>query len=1497
MQEENNTHITPKDPATSGNNVDVAATCESSPEQGSDVAATRESSLEQGSDVAATRESSPEQRSDVAATIESSPEQGSEGKTPKKGRRILKVLGILTLVMGIIVLLLGGCVKILQLPKVQTYLIGKLTHNLSETLNADVHIKHIYYRPLNHLTIDSLYISDQQRDTLAFIEKTYINIDFLAFADDRLDFTAIELERPYIRLQSLNDSTLNCDFLFTKQQQPNAIVLPRVNIDQLTLTDLRFRYNQYLVSELNLSLHMPVFTSDSLDIQLEELSLDATIDNVNVNLHTRLHGNLDSIYADEILLDYQKRRIFTGDIAIYHPTQLDSLYIEAHCTDLHTSYHSLQEVLQQLNISPTVLPQEVARLGNIHYRGAINGRLEHTDLHGILTTALGAVQVNGYVEADTTLQDIDFCGHLATDSFQLGTFLSNKDIGTIALHAHLDGEIDSAQLTTCTAEAKIQCMEYRGYPYQDIDLNGTIGVEEGKGTLVIRDENISLELNGLAVWAEKEKVLDINARIQDFKPYALRLTDQYPDLSLSAMTYISLFSSGTREQILDNLFGYVIVDTLAIQNGDKHATMEQLKLDIESDWQDHKPYHKLHLQSDYLTADISGNFRYHTLPQTYQQFVHTYLPSLVAAPTKPNKQANQLNFYAYFRELNEMTQVLGLPMSFPSYPTIKGFIDEETEQIGLQAHIPHIQTAGTQIDNLTVALDNHQDSLDIAVYMYNRLPKHNPTAAKIGDVKARILLNALNDDVDMRILLENTDSIRNEGTIHISSHVSQENNQPQLTAHIHPTQIVLNDSAWTINDALIHYSAATKKVEVNHFGLSTDYQSIGAHGTASPNAEDSIQIDLQNINVQYLLGYTLAGEAISVQGPLTGWATLYGLFTQPMVEAQVAIPQAGLNGSYLGDLTANAYLDREEKTIIIEGEAIDSTDHQVVEVKGKVIPADKWWGLNIHCDSVDIGLIDFWTHTFFSNPKGRAFGDLQVFGQERQTWVTTAMYAKDAELTVPQIGATFYFSDSIYMDSTAIRIPRVHLRDAEGNRGVFSGAITHNNFQDFHYDLNAEVDNLLALNLPYDPQAMFYGRVYGSGNVNIKGDDYVCRIGVNARTEANSKFYLSVNTASTASNASFIQFAQPDTTSHSLLNLLNTPTEPVATVAKKQAKLLLSLQLEATPTADIHISLGGDNGIRGRGEGNLKITYDDSTEDVQMLGTYTLQSGIFSYSLGNIVRRSFDIAEGSSVTWSGDALAPTVDITGRYHTTASLRDLFGSEISQAATNRTSIPVNCVLHLTEQLFNPKLSFSIELPQSDESIQSQVNSIINTDEMLMRQVLYLLVFNRFYTADYLQNTQQSVGLNETYSLLSSTITNQVNSWLSKLTDVFTMGFNFRTDGEGETASQEYEANFQIQPIRQLVINGNFGYRYNDLSNRPFFGDLDIEYLLTQNGKLRAKAYTHTVDKYSLRQANTVQGLGLVFKHDFNWKRKDKNNQTKEKKQKRKKANENNNAKKIE
>ena len=259
--------------------------------------------------------------------------------------------------------------------------------------------------------------------------------------------------------------------------------------------------------------------------------------------------------------------------------------------------------------------------------------------------------------------------------------------------------------------------------------------------------------------------------------------------------------------------------------------------------------------------------------------------------------------------------------------------------------------------------------------------------------------------------------------------------------------------------------------------------------------------------------------------------------------------------------------------------------------------------------------------------------------------------------------------------------------------------------------------------------------------------------------------------------------------------------------------------------------------------------------------------------MAHATHKELTIEPGSTISWNGDPVEPNMRVKAYYQTTASLTDLFGSDRSALSTSNTrnQIPVRVVVYLTGDFSDPTLRFALELPSCDDAVKAQVMSVINTEEMLLRQVVYLLVFNKFYTPDYMA-THTQVGLNETYSLLSSTVTGQINNWLSRLTDVVTLGIDIRQDGEvgDATAQTEYEANIQIQPIPRLVINGNVGYRYNDIQNRPFFGDLDVEYKLTRNGKLRAKAYTHMVDKYSMRQANTIQGIGLVFRHDFNFRR---------------------------
>ena len=81
-------------------------------------------------------------------------------------------------------------------------------------------------------------------------------------------------------------------------------------------------------------------------------------------------------------------------------------------------------------------------------------------------------------------------------------------------------------------------------------------------------------------------------------------------------------------------------------------------------------------------------------------------------------------------------------------------------------------------------------------------------------------------------------------------------------------------------------------------------------------------------------------------------------------------------------------------------------------------------------------------------------------------------------------------------------------------------------------------------------------------------------------------------------------------------------------------------------------------------------------------------------------------------------------------------------------------------------------------------------------------------------------------------------------------------------------------------RLIFNGNFGYRDKSLNTNQFIGDFDIEYLLDKRGVWRLKAYNRYNDRnYYVRQAQTTQGLGIMFRRDFDsllsflrkWKKK--------------------------
>ncbi|MCE1155066.1 MAG: translocation/assembly module TamB, partial [Bacteroidales bacterium] len=308
------------------------------------------------------------------------------------------------------------------------------------------------------------------------------------------------------------------------------------------------------------------------------------------------------------------------------------------------------------------------------------------------------------------------------------------------------------------------------------------------------------------------------------------------------------------------------------------------------------------------------------------------------------------------------------------------------------------------------------------------------------------------------------------------------------------------------------------------------------------------------------------------------------------------------------------------------------------------------------------------------------------------------------------------------------------------------------------------------------------------------------------------------------------------------------------------------IQLELTPEAEIEILVdprAGDK-ITGRGRGNLRIRFD-TFSDVELFGTVEMDQGNYLFTLQTVIRKEFRINQGSTISWTGDPFEAQVNINGYYPLTASLTDLIEPGELQQITSRSTVPVHCLLYLTDDLMSPTIRFGIDLPSSDESVKSRVTNIVNTEEMMNRQILYLLLFHKFFTPDYMRTTA-AVGVNEGLSFATATFSAQVNNWIQSTlnTNVFSIGVDWqKTNAE----SDEVKAQILIQPNNRLVINGNIGYRNDNISENKFIGDFDLEYKLIESGKLRFTAYNHTIDRAQLREAKTTQGVGLIYREDFN------------------------------
>ena len=217
---------------------------------------------------------------------------------------------------------------------------------------------------------------------------------------------------------------------------------------------------------------------------------------------------------------------------------------------------------------------------------------------------------------------------------------------------------------------------------------------------------------------------------------------------------------------------------------------------------------------------------------------------------------------------------------------------------------------------------------------------------------------------------------------------------------------------------------------------------------------------------------------------------------------------------------------------------------------------------------------------------------------------------------------------------------------------------------------------------------------------------------------------------------------------------------------------------------------------------------------------------------------------------------------------ANLNDL--SQAIAQTSGQTNVPVQCLLNITGELRHPNIGLDLALPSADAEVQRQVKSLISSEDMMSRQIVYLLLLSKFYTPS--ENMAESNSKTTNFaSVASATLSSNLSNILSQIDKRWQVGTNIRTSNS-EFTNTEVELLLSSQLLNdRLLINGNFGYRNNLQTQNAFVGELDVEMLLNKSGNLRLKAYNHLNEKYYYyaNPGSTLQtqGVGILYKRDFN------------------------------
>ena len=1125
-----------------------------------------------------------------------------------------------------------------------------------------------------------------------------------------------------------------------------------------------------------------------------------------------------------------------------------------------------KNVLQSIaKVAHQPLPKPLSNMGDIHYLGTFAHNMGKYTAKGQLNTDAGNVQLA------TILHGKNIQGSINTTDLNLAKVLDNNDFGIVSTNIKVEG---NTNLSSLTAMGDVSSFYYKGYTYKNIHLDGSYQNDIFTGKTAINDPNGKLTIDGkatniMAFLQRKGKLsADISIIADAVNLHKLQLTEALGNRTIS-------FTSKIKGQgaSLNDVIGNLDVNNFSMSGEGQNIALNQLNIKANNGLLGKS----LDAQTDFGELHLAGQYDYSQLPQSIRRILEHYIPSLFQPTPHYNFGRGKAN-YAFTLRLNDtkfINSLLKTKITSSHAMRLTGLVRERHNEIDLHINAPDVTYAGQQINNLILNIKSEPQGLQTNISA-ERKGEKGPHV--IINAQGLIANNAISSDISFR--LPGLSAIY--GNVNSIASFSRRHGDLETHLHLNPSEINFDSIALQVQPSDISYHR--NNLIIDHFELSNNNQHIIANGQTSGNQSDSVLVRFKDINVPYILNL-VNFHSVSFAGTASGTASIKSFFHHPQLQANLEVQDFQFEEGDMGTLYAEANYNDKEGKINIDAYA-DAGDGARTDINGYVDIKKSYINLPIFAHNTPLYFLKSFCGSFMDkiqvqgNGWCKVVGPLSAINLEGDMQVNGSVYVKP-------IGVTYKMRDArVRMIPNEIIFGNDTITDPHGHIGIITGGLHHKYLTHLTYDINIFARNLLAYNFPKKQgKDAFWGVVYGTGKCNIKGEPGSTTMNIDMEPERNT--YITYDASSTN-----------DVGTNNFIRWINVPKDSIGVLTPEAADTLSFAAKHAPKKAtnivkfrdipsDLHINfllrtnpnltLGvlldeatGDN-IQLNGSGMIRATYYNKGA-FQLFGNYNVDHGQYNLTIQNIIKKQFIFQPGSTIAFGGDPFNAALNLKANYIiNSVPLGDL-GLGKSFTANNT---KVNCLLNIEGTPGAPTVSFGLDLPTLSPDAQQMIRSILNSEQELNQQVLYLLAVGRFYPQSNNNNTaRNSEAPSRTslamQSLLSGTISQQINTVLSNVVkdNNWNFGANIATGNEGFD-NAEYEGMLSGSMLNnRLLFNGQFGYRNNVAKDKSsFIGDFDIRYLLLPSGNVAFRVYNQTNDRYFTRNSLTTQGIGLILKKDFN------------------------------